>query len=232
MCGRTGLQNPWMYCPIALRVWCFVHHGSVASSVFSVARTRAETAWSEQYPLRLMGAILPSLPRASRKSSLTDCRGRNETSYRMAALAGARSSSRLARCTRLGLTRMPCAHSSGVSRLARNTIAPRFALGGRSGCNRQPLARPPSPGAPSDIGSLGIDHGRRISLPGAGGARLPRHQIPEGAGRAVVCAVAHSVYDGRHNARSRPARTPGACGTSCGRCRRARRQALALRGCA
>ena len=70
------MQSPWMYCPIAPRVWCFVPHGSVASSVFSDARKRAETGWSEQYPLRLMRAILPSLPRASRKSSLADCRGR------------------------------------------------------------------------------------------------------------------------------------------------------------
>ena len=176
------MQSPWMYCRIAPRVWCIVLYGSVASSVFSVARKRAETAWSELYPLRLTWAIIRSVPRASRKSSLADCRGRNETAYRMAALGDGRSSSRIARCACLGLTRMPCAHSSGVSRLARNTREPRFALGGRAGCNRQPLVRPPSAGAPPDIGSLGIDHARRISLPGAGGARLPRQQIPEEGG--------------------------------------------------
>ena len=149
---------------------------------FQCREELAETALCEQCPLRLMRAIIPGVPRASRKSSLADGRGRIETSYRMAALGDGRSSSRLARCTRLGLTRMPSARSSGVSRLAGNTREPRVVLGGRAGCNRQPLVRPPSPGALPDIGPLGIDQGQRISLPGAGGARLPPHPIPEGGG--------------------------------------------------
>ena len=43
---------------------------SVASSVFSVAKKLSETALSQQSPLRLMLATMPSASRASRKSSL------------------------------------------------------------------------------------------------------------------------------------------------------------------